>query len=230
MKKYFITGLVILLPVALTVTILNFVFNFLTVPFLGIVRAVFERYHLFEQGFLFLNETQFQNLIAQSLILISLFFFAAALGFIARWFFFHTLIIFAEYIVKKIPFVRTIYRTCQDVIKTIFTSKTNAFKQVVLVKFPNPNTYSLGFLTGDTMPGFQEESHHDAITVFIPTTPNPTSGFLMMYKREEVLFMDMKVEEAFKFIISCGVITPSFQVKAKEEPGTGIVNEGSGAV
>ncbi len=82
------------------------------------------------------------------------------------------------------------------------------------------------------MPGFQEESHHNAITVFIPTTPNPTSGFLMMYKREDVLFMDMKVEEAFKFIISCGVITPSFHVKAKDEPSKDIndVNEGCGTV
>jgi uncharacterized membrane protein len=115
--------------------------------------------------------------------------------------------------VKKIPFVRTIYRTCQDVIKTIFTSKTNSFKQVVLVKFPNPNTYSLGFLTGDQMPGFQDCVHGSGITVFIPTTPNPTSGFLMMYKREDVLYLDMKVEDAFKFIISCGVITPSFRVK-----------------
>ena len=87
MRKYFITGLVILLPVALTTAIVLFIFNLFTTPFLGIVNALFDRYHLFEQGFLFLNPDQIQNLIAQILILISLFFITIVLGLIARCFF-----------------------------------------------------------------------------------------------------------------------------------------------
>ena len=128
MKKYFITGLVILLPLALTLAIVIFIFNLLTGPFLGVVKTIFDHYHLFEKGFLFLSADQIQTLFAQILIIASLFSIVIGLGFIARWFFFHTLIRFAEYIVKRIPLVRTIYKTCQEVIRTIFTSKTKSFK------------------------------------------------------------------------------------------------------
>lgn len=217
MKKYFITGLVILLPVALTLAIVIFIFNLLTVPFLGIVQTVFNRYHWFEHGILFLSPTQIQNLVAQLLILISLFFLAAGLGFIARWFFFKTLIIFAEYIVQKIPFVSAIYNTCQDVIKTLFTSKTKSFKQVVLVPFPNSDTYSIGFITNDSMSLLDPAASTNTIAIFVPTAPNPTSGFLMMYQPKDIIYLEMRVEEAFKFIISCGMIVPPIKAISKDE-------------
>lgn len=217
MKKYFITGLVILLPLALTIAIVGFIFNFLTGPFLGIVKAVFEHYNLFEEGFFLLSATQIQNLVAKLLILVSLFFIVIGLGFIARWFLFKTFIKFAEYIVKRIPLVRSIYKTCQDVIKTIFTSKTTSFKQVVLVRFPHPNTYSIGLITREEIPSLINTSHSDAIAVFVPTTPNPTSGFLIMFKPSDLIYLNMKVEDAFKYIISCGVISPDFNVISKEQ-------------
>lgn len=211
MKKFFITGLVILLPVALTIIIVVFIFNLLTNPLLGAVKASFEHYHLFENGFLFLTATQLQTLIAKILILIGLIGFTIVLGVIARWFFFNSLLRLADYIVKQIPLVRSIYKTSQDVIKTIFTSDNKSFKQVVLVKFPNPNTYSIGLITREDIPGFSNSSHGNMVAVFVPTTPNPTSGFLIFYKSEDLIYLDMKVEEAFKYIISCGTILPAFQ-------------------
>lgn len=215
MKKYFITGLVILLPVALTVAIVIFIFNLLTVPFLGIVKTVFDHYDLFESGFLFLNPDQLQGVFAQMLILGSLFFLTISLGLIAHWFFFRTFIRIAEYVVKKIPLVNTIYKTCSEVINTIFTSKNQSFKQVVLVRFPNPDTFSLGLVTREEIPSLKETMYQDVIAVFVPTTPNPTSGFLIMYKKEDVIYLDMKVEDAFKYIISCGLLTPAFNPLAK---------------
>jgi uncharacterized membrane protein len=217
MKKYFITGLVILLPVALTIAIVRFIFNLLTIPFLGMVKTIFEHYHLLDEGFLLLNAEQVQTLVAKILILISLFFIVMGLGLIARWFFFKTLIKFAEFIVRRIPLVSSIYNTCQDVIKTIFTSKTKSFKQVVLVRFPNIHTYSIGLITRDEMPSLANTSHADAVAVFVPTTPNPTSGFLVMFKPDDLIYLDMKVEDAFKYIISCGVISPHFKTLSKEE-------------
>jgi uncharacterized membrane protein len=220
MKRYFITGLVILLPVALTIAIVVFVFNLLTVPFLGVVKTVFDQYGLFENGFLFLNAEQIQNLVAQLLILISLFCITIALGYIARWFFFHAMIKFAEYIVKHIPLVSTIYKTSQDVIKTIFTSETNSFKQVVLVHFPNAESYSIGLVTREGIPGLKDTDYESAVAVFVPTTPNPTSGFMVMYKESDLIYLDMKVEEAFKYVISCGMILPDFKKfeKVRETP------------
>lgn len=210
MKKYFITGLAILLPLALTIAILSFIFNLLTAPFLGLVKTIFDRYSLFQKGFLFLGANQLENLVAQCLILLCLFTLTIGLGIIARWFFFNTIIKCAEVVVKKIPFVRTVYKTCKDVIQTIFTTKNNAFKQVVLVRFPTEGTYSLGLITCEEIPSLKETFYHDLLTVFVPTTPNPTSGFLVLYKKEDLIFLDMKVEDAFKFIISCGLLTPSF--------------------
>ena len=217
MKKYFITGLMILLPLALTIIIIVFIFNLLTTPFLGLIRTVFNHYSLFEHGFLFLNADQLQNLIAQFLILVCLFAITIALGFIVRWFFFRSLIRLAEFIVKKIPFVSTIYKTCNDVIKTIFTSKNKSFKQVVLVRFPNPETLSIGLITCEEIPSLKNTSHANVAAVFVPTTPNPTSGFLIMYKQEDLIYLDMKVEEAFKYIISCGLISPNFNMISKKE-------------
>ena len=217
MKKVFITGLVIALPLALTIVIVIFIFNLLTGPFLGIVKTVFDHYHLFEEGILFLTPNQIQNLVAKLLILTSLFFIIIGLGYLARWFLFKTLIKFTDYVVKRIPLVNAIYQTCQDVIKTIFTSQTNSFKQVVLVRFPHQNSYSMGLITREEMPSLANTSHSDAVAVFVPTTPNPTSGFLIMFKPEDVIYLDMKVEDAFKYIISCGVISPDFNTITKEE-------------
>ncbi|WP_075882854.1 DUF502 domain-containing protein [Candidatus Protochlamydia sp. W-9] len=220
MKKYFITGLVILLPAALTIGVVIFIFNLLTTPFLGIVKIVFEQYGLFERGFLFLNSEQFQNILAQILILTSLFFITILLGLIGRWFFFRSVIKFAEYLFRNIPLVNTVYNTCKDVIKTLFNSKANSFKQVVLVRFPNPSTYSIGFITKEGLLGLHNTPFENSSIVFIPTTPNPTSGFLLVYRQEDILYLDMKVEEAFKYIISCGMITPSFHPIQKKPDST----------
>lgn len=124
---------------------------------------------------------------------------------------------------RKIPIVRSIYRTSEDVVKTIFTSKTNSFKQVVAVRFPHHDTYSIGLITRENIPGLKETKHEDSVAVFVPTTPNPTSGFLVMYKPEDLIYLDMKVEDAFKYIISCGVILPSFTAMTPQE--VKLVNE-----
>ena len=211
MKKYFITGLIILLPVAFTLIVIIFVFNLLTGPFIDVVKAIFEHYHLFDKGFLFLNASQLQTLTAELLILATLFFGTVLLGLVTRWFFIHSLVKFADSLMHKIPIVSSIYRICQDIIKTIFTTENKSFKQVVMVPFPTNDTRSIGLITREDMPGLEGTSHANAVAVFVPTTPNPTSGFLMMYNKEDLVYLDMKVEDAFKYIISCGVIPVDFR-------------------
>lgn len=214
MKRYFVTGLILLSPLALTFAILMFIFNLLTEPFAGIVAAIFNRYALFEGGFLFLNGHQLQTLVSQILILIFLFFLTVSLGAIARYFFFSTLVNVWDYTIHKIPVISSIYKASQDFIQTIFGGQGNSFKQVVIVPFPNRETQSLGFITRDHIEGLVPGEKR--VAVFVPTTPNPTSGFLMLYKPEDLTYLDMKVEEAFKGIISCGVILTPFVAKTKE--------------
>lgn len=210
MKKYFITGLIILLPLTFTAAVVMFIFNLLTDPFLEMVRAVFSHNGLFANGFFFLSADQLQSLVAKILILITLFLGTALLGLVTRWFFFHALLRFADRIMHTIPIVNSIYRVCQDIIKTIFTTENKSFKQVVLAPFPTTDTRSIGLITQEEMLGLQGTSFANSVAVFVPTTPNPTSGFLMMYSKDDLIYLDMKVEDAFKYVISCGVITTDF--------------------
>lgn len=221
MKKYFVTGLVILLPVTLTLAVVVFIFNLLTEPFFGLTKAILEHYGLGSSGFLFLNAEQFQNFVSKILILVVLFAFTLLLGAIGRHFFVHYMIRVWENILHRIPLVSSVYKACQDVIKTIFASKTSAFKQVVMVRFPNAETHTIGLVTRDKLPGLEHTLGPDLLVVFVPTTPNPTSGFLTIYKKSDVIPLDMSIEDAFKYVISCGVIMAPF----KTQPNNGVKYE-----
>ena len=208
MKKYFITGLVILLPLAVTVALVVFIVNFLTGPFMGMMSSFLQRFDIINQGLLFLSPEQTLKYGSELLILFCLVAFTLSLGMIARWFFFKSLITLSDRLLHKIPLVNKVYKTTQEIIKTIFVSDKNAFKQVVMVPFPKPDTYALGLISSTSPQVCNDAVGHEMLSVLIPTTPNPTTGFLIMYKKEEIRYIDMKVEDAIKYIVSCGVITP----------------------
>lgn len=213
MKKYFVTGLVILLPLAVTVAIVVFTVNFLTKPFIGMVSEFLKDFGIKHNNFFFLTQEQVVLYGSKLLILVCLFLFTLLLGVIARWFFFKALLNLSDKILHKIPLVNKVYKTTQEIIKTIFVTDKNSFKQVVMVPFPKPGTYVMGLVSRESPKVCSEKSGSELYSVLIPTTPNPTTGFLLMYKKEEMIFLDLKPENAIKYIVSCGVITPENQVK-----------------
>lgn len=206
MKKYFLTGLAVLLPLTLTLLILIFIFNFLTEPFAGLIKEILSHNHLLEK-----TPETLQQIISQLIILVLLFLFTILIGMIGRWLFVTYFISLTEKVLQRIPFIRAVYNTCKDVIKTLFGEKKSSFKQVVLVPFPNSYTYCIGMITREDMRGLGSLADDHLVGVFLPCTPNPTSGFLIMFKKHDLIFLDMKVEEAFKYVLSCGVIPVSFQ-------------------
>lgn len=208
MKKYFITGLIILLPLAVTIAIAVFVVNFLTNPFMGMVSRLLVEIDILSKGFLFLTREQVIRVLAQLIILIGLCFVTVCLGMIARWFFFKSLISLSDKILHRIPLVNKVYKTSQEIIKTIFASDKNSFKQVVMVPFPKEGSYVIGLISRESPKVCSDAVNAQLYSVLIPTTPNPTTGYLLMYKEEEIIKLDMKPEEAIKYIVSCGVITP----------------------
>lgn len=210
MKKHFITGLIILLPLAVTIAVALFVFNLLTDPLAGALAKVLDHYDLLETDLFFATGHQIQYFFSQVFILGFLVIFTVILGMIARYFLVNYMINLWDYVIHKIPLIRSIYKASQDVIKTLFTSQNNSFKQVVLVPFPFPGSYSIGFITQDKADITRGDIEEPKIAVFMPTTPNPTSGFLMLYSKEDVIYIDMKVEDAFKYVVSCGVIPTPF--------------------
>ncbi len=215
LKKIFITGIILLLPFILTLMLVSFLFNLLTGPFVGMVSSFFHRFELFQNGLLLFNENQVTVFFSRVIILILLTLFTFLVGFIGRYVFVNSLINFWEGILYKIPFVRSIYKMCKDVMNTVMATETQSFKQVVLVPFPSPLSRVVGLVTQESIPSHMGE---EMMAVFVPTTPNPTSGFLMLYKKSDVIALDMPIEEAFKYIISCGVILSP--IKTDEEKTT----------
>ena len=133
MKKYFITGLVILLPLAVTIAIVVFIVNFLTKPFIGVVSSFLKDFNIINKGFLFLSPDQVVLYGSKLLILICLFVFTLFLGMIARWFFFKALLTVSDKVLHRIPLINKVYKTTQEIIKTIFVTDKSSFKQVVMV-------------------------------------------------------------------------------------------------
>lgn len=203
MKKHFITGLVILLPIAVTVALVFFIINFFTHPFVGVIEQFLEKHAWYVKYYRPIH------FALQIILIFVLFFFTVLLGFLARVVVFKSVLSLYDYILHRIPIIKTVYKTSQQVIKTIFGSTSQSFKQVVMVKFPSEGAYCIGLISSQAPSVCTKTLGSSLVTVFVPTTPNPTSGFLMMYREEEVIYLDMKVEDAFKYIISCGVISSS---------------------
>jgi uncharacterized membrane protein len=208
MKKHFITGLIILLPIAITLAILLFLVNFFTKPFVGVVSRCFYQWNLMPDGFFFLSQEQLIEYASKILILLFLFTFTILLGMITRWIFMHALLRLCDKVLLRIPLVNTLYKTSQDMIKTIFASDKKSFKQVVMVPFPRPGVYVIGLIARESPPCCSAAVQEDLVSVLVPTTPNPTTGFLLMFKKEELIPLDLKPEDAVKYIVSCGLIIP----------------------
>ena len=222
MKKYFFTGMVVLLPLTITIVVVAFLINVLTDPFMDAVRGTLEGLGLQNWHLGFLKADTILLIISRVLILLFLFIATMIIGTLTRWFVIHTFINVFESILSRIPVVNMIYNLCKDVIQTILNSE-RSFKQVVLVPFPSQEMYTIGLVTRE---GISTPTSEAPLTaVFIPTTPNPTSGYLTMYRAEELIFLDMSIENALKYVISCGVLTSPFNQTAEESTAGGPLGE-----
>jgi len=208
MRKSFITGIAILLPLALTIAIVIFLVNLLTGPFLGIVQGVMDYYNILPDGFWIFSSKQIKLWLSKVLILVFLALFTVLVGILTRWFVVHSLIKMGDYILHRIPFFNTLYITFQDVFQTIFQSKTSSFKQVVMLPFPNPDSKTVGLVTREEISVAKGDKR---VAVFVPTTPNPTSGYLLLVQEKDLIYLDLSVEDALKYVISCGVIMMPFK-------------------
>jgi len=204
MKKTFLTGLVSLLPLAVTIWVVAFVVGFLTRPFMGVVTDLLSRLPMH-----FFASQAIIRTISQILILIAIFLFVIFIGMVARWFFFNTVLKIGDRILHRIPFINKVYKTTKEITNILFVSNKNSFKQVVLVPFPYKECYCLGLITREAPHTCTQEAKREMVSVFIPTTPNPTTGFLILSPAADLIYMEMKSEEAIKYIVSCGVIQPA---------------------
>jgi len=120
-----------------------------------------------------------------------------------------------EYFVKRMPLVRTVYTGVKQLVHAFSPSDHNSFQQIVLVEFPRTGIYSIGFLTSQVAQEIKPDNNHDYFNIFIPTTPNPTTGYFVMVKREDYKIIDITTQEAMALIISGGIVQPNrFTIKS----------------
>ena len=137
---------------------------------------------------------------------------ALTAGLIGRW-----LLQTGERVLNRMPVVRSIYSAIKQIFETVLAQQSNAFREAVLVEYPRRGIWAIGFITGTTMGEVQNLTEEETVNIFLPTTPNPTSGFLLFVPKSDVVPLSMSVEEAVKMVISGGIVTPPDRRSKKEQ-------------
>ena len=194
MKKYFITGLLVLVPLFITLWVINAVIHTMDQSMLLLPNA-WQPKQMF--GF---DVPGLGALLTVVIIFVT--------GLVATNIFGQQLIRWWETMLSRVPFVKSIYSSVKQVSDTLFSDSGNAFRKALLIEYPRKGVWTIAFLTG--APGGDVSNHlpADYLSVYVPTTPNPTSGFFLMLPKIETIELNMSVDEALKYIISMGTVTP----------------------
>lgn len=201
LRSYLFAGLVVWLPILVTFVVLRFI-----VDILDNTIALLPKSYQPEQ--LIGMPIHGLGVIISLLLLI-------ATGILATNFFGQRLMAWGEALLAKIPLVRSIYNAAKQVIQAIFATNSQAFRKVLLIEYPRKGLWSLAFLTGSPTPEVDKHTGEEMLSLFVPTTPNPTSGFLIMIPKRDAIELSMTIDEALKLIISLGVMQspPQLQIE-----------------
>lgn len=197
LRFYFLTGLVIAAPLVLTITITWWMIQWIdsiVTPFIPPPYRPDRWFSVWIPGFG----------VVVALVFITL------LGFLTRNYVGSRLVAYGESALGRMPIVRSLYRGLKQIFETVVSSRAKAFQTVGLIEYPRKGIWAIVFLAGDAR-GEIEHHLNETVAVFLPTTPNPTSGFLLYVKRSEIMILDMSLEDAAKLIISGGLVTPQFK-------------------
>ena len=201
MKKYLLAGLLVWLPLAVTIWVLQAVLGLLDGVFVWLLSA--SQAVLPDSSHWLITALQKPGIGVLVLLIGLLLTGVLATNVAGQWALRH-----GNRLLNRIPIVKSIYSSVQQVSDTLFSSSGNAFREAVLVQYPREGTWTIAFVTGK--PGGEAANHlpGDYISVYVPTTPNPTSGFFLMLPREDAIALAMTVDEALKYVISMGVVAP----------------------
>lgn len=202
LRRYLLTGILVTAPITITI--------YLTYIFLTFVDS--KVVHLLPKDW---YDALYGQTIIPGLGLIIVIAVFIAIGWLATNFLGRIFIRISEYIVDQMPVVRTLYSAIKQIFETIMASQSNAFREVVMLEYPRKGIWSIGFVTGTSQGQVQEFTAQETVNVFVPTTPNPTSGYLLFVPKTELKYLDMTVEEGVKLVVSAGIITPEHEAARK---------------
>ena len=193
-KNYLLTGVLVTAPVFLTfwivLTLVNIIDRLITplIPY-------------------YINPNFYLPRDVPGLGLIVLSVFLIFVGFVTANFFGSLLLKKTDSLIQKIPLIKVFYKTFKQIIETVFKTNSSAFRDVVMLEYPRKGVWVLGFTTGEARGSVKKNIKKKLINVFVPTTPNPTSGFLLLVPLEDLKYLNVKVDDAIKTIVSAGIIT-----------------------
>lgn len=197
LRKYLITGLLVWLPIVVTVLLFRFLITLMDQTLILLPSSIRPESLI---GFTLPG----LGLILTVLVLLITGIFAANI--VGR-----SMVNFGEKIFKRIPVVRSVYTASKNFAEIVFSDTGQSFKKVLLIQYPRKGLYSLAFQTSTSLGEVQKKTGSDVVCTFVPTTPNPTSGFIIIVPKEDVIELDMEVDEAFKMIVSLGVVVPTWK-------------------
>jgi len=195
-RRYLIAGLLVWIPIGFTLFVLKLVIGIMDQTLLLLPSAYRP------ENLLGVNIPGLGILLSIIVLFLTGMLVANILG--------RQLVSFSERLLNRIPLVRSIYSAAKNFAEVLFTNQSQAFKQVLLIEYPRKGVYSLCFQTSTDLAEIQARTHEEMICVFVPTTPNPTSGFIIMVPATDTIELDMDVEAALKMVVSLGVVVPDW--------------------
>jgi uncharacterized membrane protein len=190
LRNYFITGIVVLIPIGVVLYLTKF---FISVSSKLIPAEI--------------NPNNYLPILIPGLEIILAIIFITLIGYLSLSFIGKKILQLFNDLLKRIPILRTIYSAIGQMAETL-APKRKSKKSVVLVEYPRKGSWAVGFATKDNKGEISKRTNQKLVNVFVPTTPNPTSGFLLMFPKEDIIYLDMSFEEASKFIVSAGTSNP----------------------
>ncbi len=211
LRGYFYAGLIVILPLFLTVFIINWMVNFIVAITMESFFTVFINNAI---KFFGIENNIHLKTAVYGLYLLSILILITFIGYITKNIIGKKITRSINKIIGKLPIVKHIYTTINQIVSLVSSDKGNTYKRAIAVEYPRKGIYSIGFLTSEENAILSQQEGKDLCNVFIPTSPNPTSGMFICVERKDIVFLDMKIDDAVKLIISGGVIVPGME---KEE-------------
>ena len=194
-KRYFFSGLLVSAPIGATIYITIFIVEFIS----GLVPDQFNPNNLL---------LEFTGYRVPGLELLIAFITFILLGIIFSTLFGRSLLNYFDNLITRIPFAGNVYKAIKQITET-FSNADGAYQKVVLIEYPRKGVHAIGFMTGSTKGEIKTKTQKEMVNVFVPTTPNPTSGFLLLFAIDDVIELDMSVEDAIKLVVSAGMVIPN---------------------
>ena len=204
LRAYFLTGVIVTAPISITIFL---VWQFLTFLDTHVAGLLPDRY----------NPENYLPFSLPGLGLLLMVAFLTLVGMLTAGLAGRTLVRMGERLLSRMPVVRGVYGTLKQIFETVLAQKSRSFREVVLVEYPRRGIGAIGFVTGPTRGEIQARSEDELVNVFLPTTPNPTSGFLLFVPKSDLIHLDMTIEDGIKMVISGGIVTPSMEAEMEAQ-------------